>query len=125
MRDQPEAAPGAVSDMNQFENVQKFGKDGVEAASKALGAYSRNAQVIAVETADYAKRSFEQGTSAMERLLSAKTLDKAVEVQAEYLKASYEGFVAQSTKMGEIYATLAREMFAPFTRFAPASAPRA
>ena len=125
MQPQPEAAPGAVSEMNQFESVQKFGKDGVEATTKAFGAYSRHAQVAAVEVADYAKRSFEHGTAAMERLLSAKTLDKAVEVQVEYLKGSYEAFVAQSTKMGQIYATLARETFAPFERFAPGVAPRA
>ncbi len=52
--------------MNQFESVQKFGKDGVEAATKAFGAYSRNAQVVAVEATDYAKRSFEQMLSNFE-----------------------------------------------------------
>ena len=111
--------------MNQFESVQKFGKDGAEAAMKALNAYSRNAQVAAVEATDYAKRSFEQGTAAMERLFSAKTLDKAVEIQTEYLKAAYQGFVSQSARMNEVYTTLAQETFAPFQRLAPAQAPRA
>jgi len=36
-------------------------------------------------------------------------------VQSEYLKSSYEEFVAQSTKLGELYAGLAKEAYKPFT----------
>ena len=37
-----------------------------------------------------------------------------MEVQSEYLKSSYEDFVAQSTKLGELYAGLAKEAYKPF-----------
>ena len=100
--------------MNQFESLQKFGKDGADAAMKAFGALSRNSQTVAVEVTDYAKRSLEQGTAAMERLLSAKSLDKALEIQTEYVRTAYEGFVAQATKMGELYAGMVQEVSAPF-----------
>lgn len=100
----------------QFDNVQKIAKDNMDAATKAFSAVSRNAQTIAAESADYAKRSFEQGTAALERLLGAKTVEKVLEIQTEYVKSAYEGFVAQSTKMGELYANLAREVAAPFER---------
>lgn len=100
--------------MNQFETIQKLGKDNMDAALRTVGALSTGAQAIASETADYAKRSFEQGTAALERLVGARTLDKAFEVQADYVKTSYEGFVAQSTKMGELYANLAKEALRPY-----------
>ncbi|KAA2235144.1 phasin family protein [Salinarimonas soli] len=99
--------------MNQFENIQQFGKDNVEATMKAFGTLSASAQTIAVEAADYAKKSFEHSSATLEKLVGAKTLDKAIEIQTDYFKASYEGFVAQATKMGELYTNLAKESFKP------------
>jgi hypothetical protein len=100
--------------IQQFDQFQKFSQGNVDAAMKSFGAVSKSAQAIAEEAADYAKKSFEQGTATLEKLVGAKTLDKAIEVQTDYLKSTYEGFVAQSTKMGELYATLAKEAFKPY-----------
>ena len=100
--------------VQQFDQFQKFGQDNVDAAVKAFGAVSKGAQVIAVESADYAKKAFEHGTAAIEKLGGAKTLDKVIEIHTDYLKNAYEGFVAQSTKMGELYAVLAKEAFKPY-----------
>jgi phasin family protein len=100
--------------MQQFDQIQKFGQENVDAAMKAFGTVSKGAQAIAVETADYAKKSFEQSTATLEKLLGAKTLDKAIEVQTDYMKSAYEGFMAQSTKLGELYASLAKDAFKPY-----------
>jgi hypothetical protein len=100
--------------MIQFEQIQKFGQDNVDAAVKTFGAVTKSAQAIAVESADYAKKSFEQGTATLEKLVAVRTLDKAIEIHSDYVKSAYEGFVAQSTKIGELYANLAKEAFKPF-----------
>jgi phasin family protein len=100
--------------MQQFDTIQKFSKDNVDAALKSFGVVSKGAQAIAVETADYAKKSFEQSTAVFEKLLGAKSLDKAIEIQTDYVKSAYEGFVAQSTKLGELYTNLAKEAFKPY-----------
>ena len=97
-----------------FETFQKISKDNVDVALKSFGAVSKGMQAIAVEFADYSKKSFEQGTSALEKLAGVKSLDKAIEVQSDYLKSAYEGFVAQATKVGELYADLAKETYKPF-----------
>jgi hypothetical protein len=47
----------------------------------------------------------------MENLLSAKSLDKAIEVQTEYAKTAYEGYVSHATKLGQLYTDLAKETF--------------
>ncbi|MGQ3674574.1 phasin family protein [Xanthobacter sp. TB0139] len=96
------------------EDFQKIGKDNMENAMKSFGVLSKNAQAIAVELADYTKTSFEQGTAALEKLLGAKSVDQAIEIQQAYLKSSYEGAVAQATKMGELYTELAKEAYKPF-----------
>lgn len=104
----------------QFDQFQKLGKDNVEAAIKAFGAVSQGVQAIGVEAADYAKKSFETSTATFEKLVGAKTLDKAVEIQTEYLKGAYESFVAQSTKMGELFAGLAKDVAKPYEAFVKA-----
>ena len=98
----------------QFDQIQKFGQDNLDAVVKAFGAVSKGTQTIAVEVAEYAKKSFEQGTTTLEKLVGAKTLDKAIEIQTDYLKSAYEGFVTQSTKIGELYTAVARDAFKPY-----------
>jgi len=95
------------------EEMQKFGKDGVEMAMKSFAAWTKNAQAVAAEVADYSKKSFEDSAAAWEKLLGAKSLEKAIEVQSEYLKSSYEDFVAEATKLGELYVDLAKEAYKP------------
>ena len=108
--------------MKTFEDMQKFGKDSVDATFGAFGALSKGFQAIAVEVADYAKKAFADGATAAEKLMAAESLDKAIEVQANYLKRAYEAFVAQSTKLGELYAGLAQEAGKPFERYAKTAA---
>lgn len=105
------------------EEMQKAAKDSVDNAMKSLSAVTKGVQAIAVEASDYSKKSFEAGSAALEKLLGAKTLDKALEIQTDYAKSSYEGFVAQATKMSEMYTDMAKEAYKPFEglvgKFAP------
>lgn len=72
------------------EELQKISKDNIENAMKSFGTLSKSAQAIAVEIADYTKSSFEQSTAAL-GLLSAKTLEQAIEIQQTYLKTRLRG----------------------------------
>lgn len=96
------------------EDFQRFGKEGMDVAMSSFGAWSKGAQAIAAEIADYSKKSVEDSAAAWEKLLGAKTPDKALEVQSAYLKSSYEDFVAEATKIGELYVDLAKEAYKPF-----------
>src|SRR5690349_24424701 len=100
--------------VKNFEDLQQVGKDNVDIALKSLGALTKGAQAIAVEVADYSKKSFEDGSAALEKLFGIKTLDKAVELQTEFAKSAYEGFVAKASRLGELYADLAKETYKPF-----------
>lgn len=102
------------------DEMQKFGKDSLE-AMMSFGPWAKNAQAIAAEMADYSRKSFEGCAAAWEKLLGAKSLEKAMEVQNEYLKSSYEDFVAQATKLGELYSDLAKEAYKPFEGVFPKS----
>jgi hypothetical protein len=107
--------------MKSFEDMQKVGKDNAEATMKSLGALSKGVQAIAVEMADYSKKAFEDGAAATEKLLGAKSIEKAVEVQSEYVKTTYEGLMAQTAKIGQLYSDLAREAYKPLEGYASAA----
>jgi hypothetical protein len=99
--------------LKNFEDIQKIGKDNVDVAMKQFGTVSKGWQAIATEVADYSKKSFEDGSAALEKLFGAKSVEKAIEVQSDYVKTAYEGFVAEATKLGELYTDLAKESYKP------------
>ena len=109
--------------MKNMEDVQKMSKESMDATMKSLGTLSKASQAIATEVADYSKKSFEDSTKVMEKLFGAKSLEKAIEIQTEFAKSAYEGFVAQATKMGELYSDLAKETYKPFEAYAAKAAP--
>ncbi len=109
--------------MKNMEDVQKMSKENMDATMKSFGALSKATQAIAAELADYSKKSFEDGSKVMEKLLGAKSLDKAMEIQTDYAKSAYEDFVAQATKISELYADFAKETFKPFESYAAKVSP--
>ncbi|ACB95300.1 phasin family protein [Beijerinckia indica] len=99
-----------------LEDFQKFGKDQFEAVNTAASTFAKNVQAIATEATDYSKRSLDHGSAFFEKLLSAKSLDTAIQLQSEFAKTSYAGFVAQATKFGELYSALAKDAFQPLEK---------
>jgi hypothetical protein len=99
--------------LKNFDDLQKLGKDNVDVALKQFGAITKSVQAIATEVADYSKKSFEDGSAALDKMLGAKSFEKAVEVQNDFLKSSYEGFVAKANRIGELYIDLAKEAYKP------------
>lgn len=108
---------------NHIEDFQKISKDQLEHVSATTASVTRGFQAIATETTDYSKRSLESTSSFFEKLLGVKSVDAAIQLQTEFAKSQFEGFVAQSTKIGEIYKEIAKEAFKPVeTAFAQGKA---
>ncbi|MBB4187955.1 phasin family protein [Sinorhizobium terangae] len=100
--------------MFNFDDANKKSKEAIDVAVKSYSALTKGFQAIATEAADYSKKSFEDGMAHFEKLTNAKSVEAAFELQTNYLKASYEGFVAEATKIGEMYADLAKDAYKPY-----------
>ena len=100
--------------MLSFEDANKFGKEFMDTSLKSVAALSKGAQSITAEATEYSKKSVEAGSATLEKLFASKSLDKAVEVQTDYARQAYEAFVAETTKMGELFADMAKNAFQPF-----------
>jgi hypothetical protein len=71
-------------------------------------------QTIANAYRDYTRKSFEEFGSFFEQLSGVRSLDKAMEVQTEFVKRAYENSVAESQKIRELHRKLARQTLEPF-----------
>src|SRR5579872_4948285 len=100
--------------MFKVEDFQNYGKEQFEGYQAIATAYS-----------DYAKKSYEDTKSFVEKLSGVKSLDKVLEAQTEYAKTAYETFVADSQKIAGLYTDLAKQVFKPFESLAAKFAPQA
>jgi hypothetical protein len=99
--------------IKNFEDFQKLGQQNVDTAMKLMGEWNKSWQTIAAEMTDYTKRSFEEGTATVEKLLAAKSFEQAVEIQTGYAKRAYDDYMHQVSKLGGLYAELAKEAYKP------------
>ncbi|NDW04213.1 TIGR01841 family phasin [Jiella sp. 40Bstr34] len=104
--------------MTTYEDAGKLTKEAMDNMLRSFAAMTKGFQQISAETADFTKRAYEHQTATVERLFQAKTLDKTIEVQTEFAKTAYEAWVAQMTKMSDIYAGIAKETYKPFEQTA-------
>jgi hypothetical protein len=98
----------------QFDQLQKFAQESMDATMASLGAFSKGSQTIASESADFARKAFEQSTGTFEKLTGARSIETAAQIQGDFVKGAFEGLVAQSSRMGQLCTTLAKETAKPF-----------
>jgi hypothetical protein len=71
-----------------FENIQDMNKKSIETTKKNFDVLSKGAQTIGSEVSDYSKKSIENGQKAIEKLMSAKSPQQAIEMQMEFAKSA-------------------------------------
>jgi hypothetical protein len=99
--------------IKNFDDIQKMSQTNMDTVMKAFGEWNKGWQAIAAEMTDYTKKSFEEGTATFEKLASAKSVEQAVEIQTGYAKRAYDGYMHQMSKIGGMYAELAKEAYKP------------
>ncbi len=96
-----------------FEDIATFGQQNVEAIVKASEAAAKVTETLTGEITTYTKKSFEDAVAVAQELATAKTATELFEKQSEFAKSVFEGFVAQATKMNELYMAAAKDVTAP------------
>jgi len=103
-----------MPDVQKFgDEAQRVGKDGFDAAVRSFGEVNKGLQAIAAEVTAYSKKSLEDGSRAFEQLLGAKSFEQVIEIQSHYARMAYEAYVAELSKLGEMYAGLTRNAYKP------------
>ncbi len=105
-----------------IENAAAFGQENVEAVVTSSKIATKAAESMSAEIAAYSKKTYEDSMAAAKELTACKSVAELFEKQTEFGKVSIEGFVAEATKLNEMYAAAAKEAFAPLNaRFTAAA----
>src|ERR1700722_436912 len=75
------------------------------------------AQAIALAYGDYTRKSWLTGRFLVERLITARSFDEAIEIQGDFARQAYANFVAHSERICELYGAWAQQCFRPFDNF--------
>jgi len=100
-----------VDSESEIANFQEIGKEQLNSATTSPTFFVTGFQAITAETIEYSKKSLENGSAFVEKLLGAKSFQSAIHVRSEYAKTSYAALVAYLTKIGELNTKLAKEAF--------------
>ena len=100
-----------------FDSVQSIVRENMDLARQTVESVGAALQAITAEAADYSKRTMEAGAGAVEALAAANSLEKAVEVQSDYVRSAYEDYVGQVAKVGAIVAEMTKDAYAPYESF--------
>jgi hypothetical protein len=95
----------------------EFGGKGTEAMDtviKSCADVAKNVQAITIEATDYSKKSFQGVASHVEALSGVRSVEAAIELQTDFARSAYEDFVAEASKIGGLYADLAKSVYRPF-----------
>jgi len=111
--------------MFSYDDASKMGKEMMDNMLTNYSAMAQALQALATEMSDYSKKAYEGNTAAFEKLMAAKSFDKAFEIQSDYAKTAYEEFMTEATKVSEMYMDLARKAYEPFETAAATATPPA
>jgi phasin family protein len=105
-----------------FEDVTQFGQDNVEAMVASSKVMAKAAEEMNAEVIAFSKKSYEDSMAAAKEIASARTMPEFFEKQTAFAKTSFETFVAEATKLNEMYSQAAKDAFAPLNaRFTAAA----
>lgn len=99
--------------MKNFEDMQKANQQAMDASVKSFNEMNKGMQTLASEFTGYTQKAFEDGTATMEKLMGVRSLEQALEIQSSFARKSYDGAMAQASKVGEIYAEMSRDALKP------------
>jgi phasin family protein len=96
-----------------YEDFTALSQENFESFVKAGDIFTKGFETISKAYFDFAKTTAESGVEATKAMIAAKTLKDMVEVQTDYAKSSFDMFVAEGPKFGEMSVKVANEAFEP------------
>ena len=100
-------------------DLQKLSQENMSRALSFFGGWTKSWQAIAAEMSDYSKRSIENNTRTLEKLMSARSFDQALEIQTNYARTAYDDYMREMNKLGGMYASMAKDAYKPIESVFP------
>lgn len=112
-----------VEKMTQgVEDVTSFSQDNVEAVMTSGKVMAKATEEMNAEVIAFSKKSYQDSMAAAKEISTSKSVTEFFEKQTAFAKTAFESYVAEATKLNEIYSAAAQDAFAPLNnRFTAAA----
>lgn len=110
-QEQVEKTSGALA--KGYEDLAASGTETMDAYIKCSAVMARGVESLSKEVTNFAQASFEANLTATQRLMAAKTLREAMDLQADYTRDSFDSMVSEAAKLTEMSVDLASELMRP------------
>jgi phasin family protein len=99
-----------------YERFAGFGKENVEAYMQSATGFAKAFERINSEVFSFTRQQVEDGVAAFKAVSTAKSAHEAFEVQSDFAKSALDAYVAQATKINDLWMDAAKQAFEPMTQ---------
>lgn len=126
-QDATNKAQNVMADMNEkakaamekgakgFEEMNEMAKGNIEAMVEASRIAAKGLETLGQEMAEYGRKSFEHATSTAKTLATVKSPTEFMKLQSDFVRQSFDSFVAEASKTTEMMIKLAGDAAQPIS----------
>lgn len=97
------------------------GKKNLEALVASATAAQKGAETLSAASLAYGKKSWEDGVAAAQSLTAARSVQELVELQTSWAKSAAETYLAEMTRMTDVFTASVKDSFKPINERVTAS----
>jgi len=99
--------------MTGFSKVGEFNKSTFDAYVTSANAVTKNFEALTDESATFAKKSVEDSMAAAKAAASSRSVQELIELNTDYVKSTFEGYMSQMNKMTDMMLATAKDASDP------------
>ena len=96
-----------------WSDAAEYGKGNVDAYFAAGTAFAKGMEDLGRTVFDVSQSTIEETVGATKAMVTAQSLNEVVDLQGNYARKTFDGFVAEGTKLSEMTMKVANEAMAP------------
>ncbi|MBO6783073.1 MAG: TIGR01841 family phasin [Alphaproteobacteria bacterium] len=110
-REQMDKAQKSV--FENFDQLADFNRENVEAMIVSGNVVAKGVEVVGKEVAAYAQDTAEANMATAKKLSAAKNPQELMDLQTEWAKTAFDGFMAETAKLQDISVKVSNQAVAP------------
>ena len=99
-----------------YDELADFNKDTIEAVIASSNVVAKGVEEVGQEIAAYAQQAAEKNIETAKKLFAVRNVQDALDLQAEWAKTAFDGFVAESAKLQELSLQVSTQASQPISK---------
>lgn len=99
-----------------YDELADFNKETIEAMIASSNIVAKGVEEFGQEITSYAQKAAEKNIEVAKRLFAVKNMQDALDVQAEWAKLAFDGFLAESAKLQDMSLQVSSKAAEPLSK---------